>query len=153
MNLCWRCELLNFVPVLSLNALSLDSHKVQNHSLQCAQKMTFSQDISSHRLFAILLNVRTLNGSSSFCSLRASGLFHAELLQLFPLFTRLYKILKEFPSQNHGRKSPGAAAGRTALLPCAKLRQSQTLRNPHLSLHGDCKGRNIPATNKPRSAE
>lgn len=64
-----ECEVLNFVPVLSLNTLSLDSQKVQNCSLQCAQKMSFSQDTSSLRLFAILLNVRTLNGSSSFCSL------------------------------------------------------------------------------------
>lgn len=83
---------------------SLDSQRPQDQSSQCAQKMPFNQNISSHRLSAILLNVRTLNVSSSFCSLWASGLFSADLIQLFLLFTQLCNTLKEFPSQNHRQK-------------------------------------------------
>lgn len=86
------------------DTVSLDSQKVQEQSPQCAQKMTFSQNISNHGLSAILLNVRTLNVSSSFCSRWASGLFSADLLQLFLLFTQLCNTLKEFPSQNHRQK-------------------------------------------------
>jgi len=65
MNLYQLCEILNIVN----RTLSLDSQKIEDLCPQSAQKMTFSQNISSDRLSAILLNVRTLNVSSSFCSL------------------------------------------------------------------------------------
>ena len=100
MNLYQLCEILNIVN----RTLSLDSQKIEDLCPQSAQKMTFSQNISSDRLSAILLNVRTLNVSSSFCSLWASGLFSPDLLPLFLLFTQLCNTLKEFPSQNHRQK-------------------------------------------------
>lgn len=67
-------------------------------------EMSFSQDINSHRLSAILLNVRALNVSSSFYSLSASGLYIPALQQFFLLFTQLCNTLKEFPPQNHRQK-------------------------------------------------
>lgn len=106
----WGLHEVYTIPVLwdtepfHQDTVNLDFQKVQDQPPQCAQKMTFSQNFSSYRLTSILLNARTLNVSSSFCSLWASGLFSPDLLQLFLLFTQLCNTLKEFPSQNHRQK-------------------------------------------------